>query len=260
MTWAAALVRLAALWQFPICAAIALKTIHRFDGPGDLDYELKSFESEFNEVLQKPITIETFAEMWEGHLSRDIQHFNKSLPAGQVVIGQFSVARALAFRNGTRNTWMNQRGICLLLSGPAPDCSVYVAFVHGTNSSAPALEETPDMLQLDIEENMNLGSTFDAPTNKKDVCVFGLANAVRYLHNPQAADMASSAPKAAPIGSDVALVAPKDPSMIKESEVASGTPKDSSTISSSSSLLWFPHQVKEGFRYHGPEVLMRESN
>jgi len=255
MTWAAALVRLAALWQFLIYAAIALKTIHRFDGPGDLDYELKSFESEFNEVLQKPITIETFTEMWEGHLSRDIQHFNKSLPAGQVVIGQFSVARALAFRNGTRNTWMNQRGICLLLSGPAPDCSVYVAFVHGTNSSAPALEETPDMLQLDIKENMNSGSTFEY--FHYYICVFDIADAVRRRQNPQAADVASTAPKAAPKGSDVAFDTPKEPQKGSDvADVASTTSKaTSSTISSSSSPLWFPPQAKEEYKHHGPEDL-----
>mmetsp|Transcript_59452 Transcript_59452/g.159208 ORF Transcript_59452/g.159208 Transcript_59452/m.159208 type:complete len:349 (-) Transcript_59452:88-1134(-) len=105
---------------------------------------------------------EILERLWRRNLQKERQS-GPFPPDVKIVLGVFASEtdpRYSEVVSLVRQTWFSQRGVCPLRLGMTQECTVYVAFVLGTALSGYQPDREPDVLVLDVAENMNKGKTF----------------------------------------------------------------------------------------------------
>lgn len=118
--------------------------------------------------------IDVFTDLWMKRYASE-KHLEEPMsPRVQLVLGLFTVAQDVEYREIVRKTWLQQTGVCYWQRAPKEGCSVYVAFAIGKSGmgqkrrgakvamSPEEVERThgePGMLVLDSEENMNINKS-----------------------------------------------------------------------------------------------------
>jgi len=111
-----------------------------------------------------------FTQVWTARHHMET-HLEEPLPSSiQLILGVMTVAQESQYRQVVRQTWLRQEGVCYWSRKPQAGCSVYAAFVVGSNGTGnmhtnisdeelEASHKEPGMLVLDIVENMDGGKS-----------------------------------------------------------------------------------------------------